>query len=99
MVEEERERKELERQEIEGMPGLQGHVRREEHDRRAELKRQEDAHQERQEFMSIEYEKVSDQGPVWVRSEDKIPSAFISTHYINIWLLECSLVPKLSEYI
>ena len=38
--------------------------------------------------------KVSDQGPVWVRSEDKIPSNFISTHEINIWLLEYSLVPS-----
>ena len=40
-----------------------------------------------------EYEKVSDQGPVWVRSEDKIPGAFISTHDINVWLPEFSLVP------
>ena len=39
------------------------------------------------------YEKVSDQGPVWVRSEDKIPGAFISTHDINVWLPEFSLVP------
>ena len=31
------------------------------------------------------YEKVSDQGPVWVRSEDKIPSDFISFHNINVW--------------
>ena len=39
------------------------------------------------------YEKVSDQGPVWVRSEDKIPSAYISIHDINIWLPEYSSVP------
>ena len=39
------------------------------------------------------YEKVSDQGPVWVRSEDKIPSDFISIHDIYIWLPEYSSVP------
>ena len=39
------------------------------------------------------YEKVSDQGPVWVQSEEKILGGFISTHHINIWLPECSLVP------
>ena len=39
------------------------------------------------------YEKVSDQGPVWVRSEDKIPSAYISIHDINIWLSDYSSVP------
>ena len=33
---------------------------------------------------SAAYEKVSDQGPVWVQSEDKIPGGFISTHHINI---------------
>ena len=43
--------------------------------------------------IGAEYEKVSDQGPVWVRSEDKIPGDFISTHDINVWLPECSLVP------
>ena len=45
------------------------------------------------------YEKVSDQGPVWVQSEDKIPGGFISTYHINIWLPESSLVQKLSEYV
>ena len=38
------------------------------------------------------YEKVSDQGPVWVRSKDKIPGGLISTQGINIWSPECSLV-------
>ena len=45
------------------------------------------------------YEKVSDQGPVWVRFEDKIPGVFISTHDINFKLSEYSLDPKLSEYV
>ena len=39
------------------------------------------------------YEKVSDQGPVWVRFEDKIPGVFISTHDINVKLPECSSDP------
>ena len=39
------------------------------------------------------YEKVSDQGPVWVRSEEKIPGVYISTHDINVGLPECSLDP------
>ena len=42
---------------------------------------------------SLVYEKVSDLGPVWVRSEDKIPSDFISIHDIYIWLPEYSSVP------
>ena len=41
----------------------------------------------------IAYEKVSDQGPVWVRFEDKIPGVFISTHDINFKLSEYSLDP------
>ena len=48
---------------------------------------------------SLIYEKVSDQGPVWVRSEEKIPGVFISTHDTDIKLPECSLDPKLSEYV
>ena len=39
------------------------------------------------------YENVSDQGQVWVRSEDKIPGVFISTHDINVKLPECFLDP------
>ena len=42
---------------------------------------------------SGQYEKVSDQGPVWVRFEDKIPGVFISTHDINFKLSEYSLDP------
>ena len=41
----------------------------------------------------MSYEKVSDQGPVWVRFEDKIPGVFISTHDINFKLSEYSLDP------
>ena len=33
----------------------------------------------------VEYEKVSDQGPVWVQSEDKVPGGLILTQDINIW--------------
>ena len=44
-------------------------------------------------FSTSPWEKVSDQGPVWVRSEDKIPGSFISTYDINVWLRERSLVP------
>ena len=40
-----------------------------------------------------QYEKVSDQGTVWVRFEDKIPGVFISTHDINFKLSEYSLDP------
>ena len=47
----------------------------------------------------IGYEKVSDQGSVWVRSEDKIPGVYISTHNINVGLPECSLDAELSEFV
>ena len=45
------------------------------------------------EMWLLSYEKVSDQGPVWVRFEDKIPGVFISTHDINFKLSEYSLDP------
>ena len=43
------------------------------------------------------YEAVSDQGPVWVRSEDKIPSGFESTPNIIFSMPRYSLVTQLSE--
>ena len=45
------------------------------------------------EMWLLPYEKVSDQGPVWVRSKEKIPGVYISTHDINVGLPECSLDP------
>ena len=47
----------------------------------------------KKEYGILWYEKVSDQGPVWVRFEDKIPGVFISTHDINFKLSEYSLDP------
>ena len=47
----------------------------------------------REDCRYFKYEKVSDQGPVWVRFEDKIPGVFISTHDINFKLSEYSLDP------
>ena len=44
-------------------------------------------------YSDIWKEKVSDQGPVRVRSEEKIPGGFISSRDINVWLPEFSLVP------
>ena len=43
------------------------------------------------------YEAVSDQGPVWVQSEEKIPSSFKSTPNIIFSMPRSSLVTKLSE--
>ena len=43
------------------------------------------------------YEAVSDQGPVWVRSEEKIPSGFESTPNIIFSMPRYSLVTQLSE--
>ena len=43
------------------------------------------------------YEAVSDQGPVWVRSEDKIPSGFESTPSIIFSMPRYSLVTQLSK--
>ena len=45
----------------------------------------------------LEYEAVSDQGPVWVRSEEKIPSGFESTPNIIFSMPRYSLVTQLSE--
>ena len=42
------------------------------------------------------YEAVSDHGPVWVRSEDKIPSDFESTPNIIFSMPPYSLVTQLS---
>ena len=47
--------------------------------------------------MMSPYEAVSDQGPVWVRSEDKIPSGFESTPNIIFSMPRYSLVTQLSE--
>ena len=76
-VEEERERQKLE---IEHMPGLQGHVRREEHARRAELERQELErqklkNQECQEFVSIEYVAT-------IKSYDKTKKGFLRMYRV-----------------
>ena len=43
------------------------------------------------------YEAVSDQDPVWVRSEEKIPSGFESTPNIIFSMPQSSLVTQLSE--
>ena len=43
------------------------------------------------------YEAVSDQDPVWVRSEEKIPSGFESTPNIIFSMPQYSLVTQLSE--
>ena len=43
------------------------------------------------------YEAVSDQGPVWVRSGEKIPSGFKSTPNIILSMPRSSLVTQLSE--
>ena len=44
-----------------------------------------------------EYEAVSDQGPVWVQSEEKIPSGFESTPNIIFSIPRYSLFTQLSE--
>ena len=46
---------------------------------------------------ALQYEAVSDQGPVWVRSEEKIPSGFKSTPNIIFSMPRSSLVTQLSE--
>ena len=43
------------------------------------------------------YEAVSDQGPVWVQSEEKIPSGFKSNPNIIFSMPRYSLVTQLSE--
>ena len=43
------------------------------------------------------YEAVSDQGPVWVQSEDKIPGASKSNFEVEILISLVSLLPQLSE--
>ena len=43
------------------------------------------------------YEAVSDQGPVWVQSEDKIPRASKSNFEVEILISLVSLLPQLSE--
>ena len=48
-------------------------------------------------FPFFAYEAVSDQGPVWVRSEEKIPSGFESTPNIIFSMPRYSLVTQLSE--
>ena len=47
--------------------------------------------------MMSPYEAVSDQGPVWVRSGEKIPSGFKSTPNIILSMPRSSLVTQLSE--
>ena len=43
------------------------------------------------------YEAVSDEGPVWVQSEDKIPRASKSNFEVEILISLVSLLPQLSE--
>ena len=45
----------------------------------------------------MQYEAVSDQGPVCVQSEDKIPRAFISNFEVELLMSLVSLLPWLSE--
>ena len=44
-------------------------------------------------FAMKTYEAVSDQGPVWVQSEDKIPGASKSNFEVEILISLVSLLP------
>ena len=48
-------------------------------------------------YMHFIYEAVSDQCPVWVQSEDKIPRAPKSNFEVEILISLISLLPQLSE--